>query len=193
MGTSSNFGNMLSMALASLVLPFLPLLPIQILLNNLLYDLSEVGIPFDDVDADDVREPHGWSMRDILRFTVVMGMVSSLFDGTTFAVLIKVFDADAATFQTAWFVESIATQILVIFLIRSRKPIWASRPNAILVLTSLGALAVAIGIVLVPLRHWFGFVAIDAHLGLTIIVIVAGYLVAAEFAKRFVVGRPRGK
>jgi Mg2+-importing ATPase len=193
MGTSSNFGNMLSMALASLVLPFLPLLPIQILLNNLLYDLSEVGIPFDDVDAEDVREPHGWSMRDILRFTIVMGVVSSLFDATTFAVLIKVFDADAATFQTAWFVESIATQILVIFLIRSRKPIWASRPNAILVLTSLGALAVAIGIVLIPLRHWFAFVTIDAHLGLTIVVIVAGYLVAAEFAKRFVVGRAQGK
>jgi Mg2+-importing ATPase len=192
MGTSSNFGNMLSMALASLVLPFLPLLPIQILLNNLLYDLSEVGIPFDDVDADDVREPHGWSMRDILRFTVVMGVVSSLFDATTFAVLIKLFDADAATFQTAWFVESIATQILVIFLIRSRKGILASRPNVILVLTSLGALAVAIGLVLVPLRKWFGFVAIDARLGLTIAVIVAGYLVSAEFAKRFVVGRPRG-
>ncbi len=189
MGTSSNFGNMLSMALASLVLPFLPLLPIQILLNNLLYDLSEIGIPFDDVDADDVREPHGWSMRDILRFTIVMGVVSSLFDATTFAVLVKVFDADAATFQTAWFVKSIATQILVIFLIRSRRSIWASRPNAILVLTSLGALAVAIVLVLVPLRRWFGFVAISSQLGLTIVVIVAGYLIAAEFAKRFVVGR----
>lgn len=116
MGTSSNFGNMLSMALASIVLPFLPLLPIQILLNNLLYDLSEIGIPFDSVDPDDVDQPRGWDMRSILRFTVVMGSVSSLFDAATFAILLEVFGADSATFQTAWFVESIATQILVIFL-----------------------------------------------------------------------------
>jgi len=80
MGTSSNFGNMLSMALASLVLPFLPLLPVQILLNNLLYDLSEIGIPFDRVDADDLREPRAWDMGQILRFTLVMGTLSSLFD-----------------------------------------------------------------------------------------------------------------
>ena len=90
MGTSSNFGNMLSMALASIVLPFLPLLPLQILLNNLLYDLSEIGIPFDDVDHEDVERPQAWDMRGILRFTIIMGAVSSLFDATTFLVLLKV-------------------------------------------------------------------------------------------------------
>ena len=121
MGTSSNFGNMLSMALASIVLPFLPLLPLQILLNNLLYDLSEIGIPFDSVDAEDTAQPHAWDMAAILRFTIVMGTVSSLFDAATFLILLKGFGTDAAQFQTGWFLELIATQILVIFLIRTRR------------------------------------------------------------------------
>ena len=139
MGTSSNFGNMLSMALASIVLPFLPLLPLQILLNNLLYDLSEVGIPFDEVDQEDVERPQAWDMPNILRFTILMGTISSLFDAITFLVLLKVFHADAALFQTGWFVESIASQILVIFLIRSRRLPWhANRPHAILIASSLG-------------------------------------------------------
>jgi len=157
MGTSSNFGNMLSMALASIVLPFLPLLPLQILLNNLLYDLSEIGIPFDEVDSEDVARPQAWNMHDILRFTVIMGAVSSLFDAVTFAVLLKIFDADASHFQTGWFIESIATQILVIFLIRSRRLPWRARPpHCILVATSLGALAVSAVIALGPAarRAW---------------------------------------
>ena len=120
MGTSSNFGNMLSMALASLVLPFLPLLPVQILLNNLLYDLSEIGIPFDRVDEQDLSRPQAWDMGGLLRFTLIMGALSSVFDLATFAILIRVFDASPELFQTAWFVESTATQILVIFIIRTR-------------------------------------------------------------------------
>jgi Mg2+-importing ATPase len=151
MGTSSNFGNMLSMALASIVLPFLPLLPLQILLNNLIYDLSEVGIPFDEVDREDVAQPEAWNMASILRFTIIMGMVSSLFDVVTFAVLLKLFKADAALFQTGWFVESISTQILVIFVIRSRRMPWhASRPHIILTATSLGALAAGVALALGP-------------------------------------------
>jgi Mg2+-importing ATPase len=189
MGTSSNFGNMLSMALASIVLPFLPLLPIQILFNNLLYDLSEIGIPFDRVDADDIDHPHSWDIKNILHFTIVMGAVSSLFDIATFTVLLKLFNADAATFQTAWFLESIATQILVIFLIRSRGHFWSSRPHWILVATSLGALVFTVALVLSPLRNIFGFVTIDLHLGLAICAIVVLYLVCAEFAKRFALPR----
>jgi Mg2+-importing ATPase len=119
MGTSSNFGNMLSMALASLVLPFLPLLPIQILLNNLFYDTSEIGIPFDRVDGEDLDHPRSWDLGEVLRFTLVMGSLSSLFDLITFTVLLKVFHAEADSFRTAWFVESIVTQILVIFIIRT--------------------------------------------------------------------------
>ena len=105
MGTSSNFGNMLSMALASLVLPFLPLLPVQILLNNLFYDTSEIGIPFDNVDGEDLRRPRAWDLGEILRFTLVMGGVSSAFDLLTFTVLLTVFHADPDSFRTAWFIE----------------------------------------------------------------------------------------
>ncbi|MGY4615234.1 Mg2+-importing ATPase [Bradyrhizobium sp. USDA 4472] len=188
MGTSSNFGNMLSMALASIVLPFLPLLPLQILLNNLIYDLSEVGIPFDEVDHEDVARPETWNMAEILRFTIVMGMVSSLFDVVTFAVLLKLFEADAALFQTGWFVESISTQILVIFVIRSRRRPWrAIRPHAILIATSFGALILGVGLALGPWAHLFGFTAPSAALVATIFAIAAAYLVSAEIAKRLAV------
>jgi P-type Mg2+ transporter len=185
MGTSSNFGNMLSMALASIVLPFLPLLPLQILLNNLLYDLSEVGIPFDEVDQEDVERPQAWDMPSILRFTILMGAVSSLFDAITFFVLLKVFHADATLFQTGWFVESISTQILVIFLIRSRRLPWrANRPHAILIATSLGALGAGVALALGPWGRLFGFVFPSMPLMVMIITITLTYLAAAELAKR---------
>ena len=185
MGTSSNFGNMLSMALSSVVLPFLPLLPLQILLNNLFYDLSEIGIPFDEVDSEDVARPEAWDMRNILRFTVIMGAVSSLFDALTFAILINVFEADAPLFRTGWFVESIATQILVIFLIRSRRLPWrANRPNPILLMTSIGALIAAIMLAVGPWGGWFGFAGPTIPLMLVIVTITLSYLVAAEAAKR---------
>jgi P-type Mg2+ transporter len=122
MATSSNFGNMLSMALASVFLPFLPLTPIQVLLNNLTYDLSEIGIPFDRVERSEIARPRVWDMREILRFTAVMGALSSLFDMATFAILVFAFAAGPDLFRTAWFVESIATQILVIFVIRTHDP-----------------------------------------------------------------------
>jgi P-type Mg2+ transporter len=191
MGTSSNFGNMLSMALASIVLPFLPLLPLQILLNNLIYDLSEIGIPFDDVDREDIARPESWDMTGILRFTIVMGMVSSLFDAITFAVLLKLFDADAPMFQTGWFLESITTQILVIFVIRSRKLPWrANRPHAILIATSLGALLAGVALALGPWRGAFGFTALPAGLLATIIAIAAAYLISASLAKRLAISDP---
>ncbi|HET7885773.1 MAG TPA: magnesium-translocating P-type ATPase [Bradyrhizobium sp.] len=186
MGTSSNFGNMLSMALSSIVLPFLPLLPLQILLNNLLYDLSEIGIPFDEVDDEDVAQPEVWDMRNILRFTIIMGAVSSLFDAVTFTVLLKVLNADAALFQTGWFVESIATQILVIFLIRSRRLPWrANRPNAILLVTSIGALIGAIVVALGPWGGLFGFTGLSIPVLTVLAAITLAYLLAAEVAKRF--------
>jgi Mg2+-importing ATPase len=185
MGTSSNFGNMLSMALASVVLPFLPLLPLQILLNNLLYDLSEVGIPFDEVDAEDVARPQVWDMAEILRFTLVMGTVSSLFDATTFIILLKVFHTDATQFHTGWFLESIATQILVIFLIRSRQLPWrGSRPDRVLVISSLGALAAAIVLMFAPSGAMLGFAGLPPALLATIALITLAYLAAAEAAKR---------
>jgi Mg2+-importing ATPase len=183
MGTSSNFGNMLSMALASLVLPFLPLLPIQILLNNLFYDTSEIGIPFDRVDGEDLDHPRSWDLGEVLRFTLVMGSLSSVFDLITFTVLLKVFHAEAETFRTAWFVESIVTQILVIFIIRTWGWAWRSRPDRVLTATSLLTLAAAIALALTPLGAGLGFVALPASLLGAIAVIAGGYLASAEIVK----------
>jgi Mg2+-importing ATPase len=130
-------------------------------------------------------------MAGILRFTIVMGLVSSLFDAVTFAILLKLFEADAALFQTAWFVESISTQILVIFIIRSRRLPWrANRPHVILVATSLAALLAGVTLALGPWGRLFGFATLPAALLATIVAIAAGYLVAAETAKRWAVSRP---
>ncbi len=192
MGTSSNFGNMLSMALASVVLPFLPLLPLQILLNNLLYDLSEIGIPFDDVEPDDIARPRAWDMKSILHFTMVMGAISSLFDVATFVILLKGFGADEAVFRTGWFLESIVTQILVIFIIRSSRTPWrAIRPHPALILTSIGALFGALSLVFGPFRAWFGFVPVPWQATAAIVCLTVGYLVAAQAVKRWAIqGKP---
>jgi len=183
MGTSSNFGNMLSMAVASLFLPFLPLTPIQILLNNLLYDLSETGIPFDNVDKQETMRPHVWNMRDVLRFSLIMGPLSSAFDIATFIVLLHGFGASAEVFRTAWFVESMATQILVVFLIRTGMPIWVSRPNPVLVASSLTALAGALALALTPARRALGFESLPWPLLWAIVALVGGYLILAETFK----------
>ncbi|WP_198369354.1 magnesium-translocating P-type ATPase [Roseomonas rosulenta] len=185
MGTSSNFGNMFSMAAASLLIPFLPLLPAQILLNNLLYDLSEMGIPFDAVDAEDVAKPHGWDMAAVLRFTLVMGPISSAFDLATFGILLWGFGATPEEFRTAWFIESMATQVLVIFLIRTHGRAWkAAAPHPALIATSLSALAVAFAMALGPLAPLLGFVPLPGALLAVIAALVVGYLVAAEALKR---------
>lgn len=185
MGASSNFGNMLSMALASVMLPFLPLLPLQILLNNLLYDLSEIGIPFDEVDEDDTAKPQSWDLAAILRFTLVMGAISSLFDAATFAVMLKLFQTDAALFQTGWFLESIATQVFVIFMIRSRRPLGRSNwPNPVLIATSLGAVVISIALAMGLFRSYFGFVALPPALAVALAVITGAYLAVTEVAKR---------
>jgi Mg2+-importing ATPase len=186
---------MLSMAAASLFLPFLPLAPIQVLLNNLIYDLSELGIPFDAADPDDLARPRSWNMRSVLRFTLIMGPLSSLFDFATFAWLRLLVHADIATFRTAWFVESISTQILVIFLIRTAGPAWRSRPHRVLAATSLGALLVALLVAASPpIGAIFGFGGLNPRLGGGIsAVITLGYLACAEAGKRLVLGRARGE
>jgi Mg2+-importing ATPase len=183
MGTSSNFGNMLSMAMASLVLPFLPLLPVQILLNNLFYDTSEIGIPFDNVDGEDLRRPRAWDLGEILRFTLVMGSVSSAFDLLTFTILLTVFHAEPDAFRTAWFIESISTQILVIFVIRTWGWTWSSRPDRVLTATSLATLGGAIAIALTPLGRAVGFTMLPISVLVTIAVIACAYLATAEATK----------
>jgi Mg2+-importing ATPase len=187
MGASSNFGNMLSMALASIALPFLPMLPTQILLNNLLYDLSELGIPFDRVSPQATARPQVWSMRSLLRFAAIMGPLSSIFDFLTFAALIYLFRASPDEFRTAWFLESMATQILVIFIIRTNSRPWSNRPDPVLTASSLIALAVALTLPLTPLGGWFGFVAPPPAMLAGIGVLVAVYLVCAELVKPFAV------
>ncbi|MEI9963630.1 MAG: HAD-IC family P-type ATPase [Caulobacteraceae bacterium] len=129
MAAGSNFGNMLSMAAASLLLPFLPMLPTQILLNNLIYDVSEIGLPFDEVSPEETAKPQVFSLRRLLRFAGVMGPLSSVFDMITFAGLYWWFRETPDAFRTGWFIESMATQILVIFLIRTKGPFWKSRPH----------------------------------------------------------------
>jgi Mg2+-importing ATPase len=185
MGASSNFGNMLSMAAASLFLPFLPMLPTQILLNNLLYDVSEIGIPFDGVRPEAVARPQVWDMRALIRFAAVMGPLSSVFDLLTFAGLSLVFHVAPAEFRTAWFLESMATQILVIFIIRTNGRPWADLPRPALAVSSLGALLVALTLPFTPVGAWFGFVTPP----LTVVAALGGvtiaYLVMAELLKSF--------
>jgi P-type Mg2+ transporter len=183
MGTSSNFGNMLSMAVASLFIPFLPLTPIQVLLNNLIYDLSETGIPYDTVERSTIRRPHGLEMSELLRFTLIMGPLSSVFDIAAFMILLHVFHATPEMFQTAWFVESMSTQILVIFMIRSSESFWKGRPDRILVATSLGGLSLAIAFALTPLGRPLGFVSLAYPILLAMGLLVFSYLAAAEFIK----------
>ena len=184
MGTSSNFGNMFSMAGAVLFLPFLPMLPTQILLNNILYDLSELPIPFDAVDAQDTAQPRTMDMGLIQRFMFTIGPVSSLFDFITFAVLLKVFDASEALFQTGWFVESLCTQVLVIFVIRTRGNPLRSRPHPMLTATSLGIVALAMGLPFSPLAGVFGFTPLPAGFYAALAVMVLVYLLLVMVVRR---------
>jgi Mg2+-importing ATPase len=185
MGTSSNFGNMLSMAGAAVFLPFLPMLPVQILLNNLLYDFSEAAVPMDRVDEDMIERPRQWDMMFIRDSMLTFGTVSSVFDFLTFGVLLWAFGASEQLFQTGWFIESIATQVLVIFLIRTRGKAYLSRPHPLLVATALAVVAAAVAIPLTPLGEWFGFVVPPLALLIIIAVLTAAYLMAVEVVKRW--------
>ena len=185
MVTSSSFGNMLSMAGAAMFLPFLPMLPVQILLNNLLYDLSETAIPFDRVEASELRRPHAFDVHEIRRFMLVLGPASSLFDVLTFAILLSL-GATGALFQTGWFIESIATQVLVIFVIRTRRNPLRARPHPMLALTSMGVVATAIALPYTPAGAWFGLVAPPLFFLPIVAGLCAGYLAMAELAKHHV-------
>ena len=184
MGSSSNFGNMFSMAGAALFLPFLPMLPTQVLLNNLLYDVSEVGVPFDNVDAEALRQPARWDIKFVEQFMLVLGPVSSLFDFLTFFALLKLFGASAAMFQTGWFIESLATQSLVIFVIRTRRPPWRSLPHPLLATLTIGVVLIGLLIPLTPLGQAFGFQEPPPGFYLFLVAAVAAYLLLVEVVKR---------
>jgi P-type Mg2+ transporter len=175
MGTSSNFGNMFSAAGASLFLSFLPMLPTQILLNNLLYDVSEMTIPTDNVDEELLARPSQWDIRLIRRFMAFFGPISSVYDFLTFAVMLRVFHAHATLFRSGWFVESLTTQTLVIFVIRTRRvPFFKSRPSPPLLTATLTCAAVGVALPFVgPLARLFGFRALP----ITFLAVLAGMIV----------------
>ena len=184
MGTSSNFGNMFSMAGATMFLAFLPMLPAQILLNNLLYDVSELPIPMDNVDDDFLAHPKHWDTKFIRNFMWVVGPVSSVFDFLMFFIMLKVFNAGEALFHTGWFIESIATQVLVIFIIRTQGSPFKSRPSRVLTITSLAVVLIAGALPFMPVAALLGFVAPPPQFFLILLVMLLCYLVAVEWIKQ---------
>jgi P-type Mg2+ transporter len=200
MGVSSNFGNMFSVAGASLFLPFLPMAPIQILLNNLLYDLSQSTITTDNVDPEYVEKPKRWDIGYIRKFMVSMGPVSSLFDFLTFFVMLLAFNVtlvygapgtpqgqQISLFQTAWFLESLFTQTLVVFVIRTRRsPFWRSKPSKMLLISGFSVLGIALAIPFTSIgTEYFGFASPPPLFFVFLSLLVGGYLVLAETVKRW--------
>jgi Mg2+-importing ATPase len=184
MGTSSNFGNMFSVTVAAAFLPFLPMLPFQILLNNLLYDTSQMTIPTDRVDEEQLTRPSHWDIGFIRRFMIRFGPISSLFDFATFAVMLWVFDAAAAEFRSGWFVESLATQTLIVFVIRTRRvPFLRSRPSRPLLTSVLAVVTVGAVIPQSPLNDTLGFAALPPTFFAVLAAFVIAYLASVEIAK----------
>jgi Mg2+-importing ATPase len=185
MGTSSNFGNMLSMAGAALVLPFLPMTPGQILLNNLIYDASQTALPTDIVDPEVEAKPARWDIRGVERFMLVFGPISSLFDFLTFGLLLLVLGSNERAFHTGWFIESLFTQILVVLVIRTRRsPFWRSRPSRELVAAIIVALAAAVLIPASPLGALLEFAGLPPLYWILLVGIVVAYLALVEAVKR---------
>ena len=194
MGPSSNFGNMFSMLGASALLPFLPMLPVQILVNNLLYDLSQTGIPFDRVDRDYLAQPRQWLVGDIQRFMLWIGPISSLFDYLTFALMWFVFQANTpaqhALFQTGWFVESLMTQVLIVHIIRTPKiPLFESRAAWPLLGISATVMALAITLPFTPAGPGLGLVPLPAAYFGWLVLILAGYCLLTQRVKTWFIQR----
>jgi Mg2+-importing ATPase len=184
MATSANFGNMFSMAGASLFLPFLPLLPKQILLTNILTDLPEMAIPTDHVNREMIESPRRWDMPFIRRFMFTFGLVSSIFDYLTFAVLLFVLHAGPEEFRTGWFVESVVSASLIVLVVRTRRPFFKSRASSPLLGATLAVMLAALLLPYAPFAPAFGFVPLPASFLAALVVITACYVAAAELAKR---------
>jgi P-type Mg2+ transporter len=186
MGTSSNFGNMFSVTVAAAFLPFLPMLPFQILLNNLLYDTSQMTIPTDRVDEEQLARPSHWDIGFIRRFMIRFGPISSVFDFATFAVMLLVFNAGAPEFRSGWFVESLATQTLIVFVIRTRRvPFLRSRPSLPLLTSVLVVVAIGAVIPQSPLNETLGFAPLPPAFFGVLVAFVIAYLASVEVAKYF--------
>ena len=185
MATSANFGNMISMAGASLLLPFLPLLPKQILLTNLLTDLPEMTIAGDRVDADWIEQPHRWDIAFIKRFMLTFGLVSSLFDVLTFAVLLWVLRSSPAEFRTGWFMESVVSAASIVLVVRTHRPLTASRPSRSLVLATVAVVILTLLLPTTPLGRLFGFVPLPPSFLLLLAAVLIAYVLTAERVKRW--------
>jgi Mg2+-importing ATPase len=191
MGTSSNFGNMFSAAAASAILPFLPMLPSQILLNNLLYDTSQLAIPTDRVDEEQLAAPSHWNVAFIRRFMLTFGPISSLFDFLTFGLMLGVLHAGEVEFHTGWFVESLATQTLIIFAIRTRRvPFLRSRPGRMLTVTTLSVVAIGVILTLVPLGRSLGFTVLPWQFFAALLLFIVTYLLLVEATKKVFYSEP---
>jgi len=201
MGASSNFGNMFSVLGASVLLPFLPMLPIQILANNMLYDLSQAAIPSDAVDPERLTTPRRLDLRQLLRFIAFIGPCSSIFDYSTFFVMLYLFHCNdvhtaaaaahsASLFQTGWFVESLLTQTLIIHVIRTDKiPFLQSRPSTALLVTSLAVVAGGLLLPLSPLGRYLGFTDLPALYWPILALTLVGYVVLTQLVKRWLLAR----
>jgi len=184
MATSSNFGNMFSAAGSSLFLKFLPMLPSQILLNNLLYDTGQLAIPTDNVDPEQLARPAAWDIRFVRHFMYVFGPLSSIFDFITFWIMLSVLHAGVSEFRTGWFVESIATQTLIVYVIRTRRvPFFRSRPSLPMMIVPIASLAIGVILPETPLRHALGFAALPAEFWLVLCLLIVTYIVLVELAK----------
>ncbi len=184
MSTSSNFGNMASAATASFFLPFLPMTPVQILLTNTLYDVSQLSLPTDNVDHESLVKPKHWNIEFLKSYMLFFGPLSSIYDFLTFSVLIFVFHARGALFQTGWFIESLATEILVVFVIRTAKtPFYKSRPSMWLTLASLGIVGIGTLLPFTPFAKALGFVQPPPLFFIILIILTATYLLLVEKIK----------
>jgi P-type Mg2+ transporter len=201
MGASSNFGNMFSVLGASVLVPFLPMLPIQILTNNLLYDLGQTTIPTDDVDPEQVERPRPWDIRALTRFILFIGPCSSIFDYTTYLVMLHVFGCadvssaaaaahSASLFQTGWFVESLATQALVIHVIRTNKlPFVHSRASWPVLAMGVLVIAVGVALPLSPVGRYLGFTPLPAAYWPFLLATLACYLALTQAVKAWLLRR----
>jgi Mg2+-importing ATPase len=194
MGASSNFGNMFSVLGASVFVPFLPMAPIQILTNNLLYDFSQVPIPTDEVDPEQIAKPRPWSMNEITRFIVFIGPCSSVFDYTTYLMMLFLFNcwdpSRASIFQTGWFVESLLTQTLIVHIIRTNRiPFIQSRPSWPLAMMSLTIMAIGIALPFSPLAGPLGFARLPALYWLLLVLTLACYVLLTQGVKMWLLRR----
>jgi Mg2+-importing ATPase len=187
--TSANFGNMFSMAGASLFLPFLPLLAKQVLLNNFLSDIPAIGLADDNVDKDMVARPHRWNIRFIRDFMIIFGLVSSVFDYSTFALLLLVLRATESQFQTGWFIESLLTELVIALVVRTRRPFYRSQPGTLLWVSTLVVSLITLALPYLPFGEFLGFTPLPVWVMLMLATLTGLYVVAAEIAKKYFYAR----